>query len=158
MVIRDINESDRTWLTKLIIDNWGSPKIVTRGKVHHIEKLHGIIAEENNNKRGALTYRVENNECELVTLNAIEKNKGVGTLLIKELLKKAKTNGWTRVWVITTNDNLAAINFYQKRGFNIKTIYSNSIIASRKLKPEIPFMGENGIPIRDEIELEFTNN
>ena len=90
MVTRDINKNDKSWLTKLVIDNWGSSKIVTRGIVYHIEKLHGIIAEESNNKCGALTYNLENNECEIITLNAIERNIGIGTLLIKELIKKQK--------------------------------------------------------------------
>ena len=155
MEIRDIKEDDKKWLTELIIKEWGSTKIVTRGNVFEIGSLHGLIAEENNNRFGVLTYNINKNECEIITLNVIKQNKGIGTLLLQELIKKAKKNGWRRIWAITTNDNLTALLFYQKKGFILKAIYPNSIENSRRLKPEIPLVGENGIPIRDEIEVEF---
>ncbi|HEX7715028.1 MAG TPA: GNAT family N-acetyltransferase, partial [Bacillota bacterium] len=59
-----------------------------------------------------------------------------------------------RLWLITTNDNLAAIRFYQLRGFVLVALHRDAIAQSRKLKPEIPLRGIDGIPIRDEIELE----
>jgi hypothetical protein len=48
-----------------------------------------------------------------------------------------------------------ALRFYHLRGFLLAAIYRNAIAASRKLKPEIPLQGIDGIPIRDEIELEL---
>lgn len=33
-------------------------------------------------------------------------------------------------------------------------LYRNAVEAARRLKPQIPFIGNDGIPIRDEIELE----
>ena len=62
--------------------------------------------------------------------------------------------GWKRVWLITTNDNLDAIRFYQRRGFMISAIYKNALEFSRKLKPSIPTIGRYGIYMRDEIEFE----
>jgi len=59
-----------------------------------------------------------------------------------------------RVWLVTTNDNLAALRFYQRRNFNLVKIYPNAIRFVRKLKPGIPLIGNDGIPLRDEIELE----
>ncbi|UCC16424.1 MAG: hypothetical protein JSU58_08645, partial [Dehalococcoidales bacterium] len=56
---------------------------------------------------------------------------------------------------ITTNDNTHAIRFYQRYGFKIATIYPNSMEEARKIKPEIPFTGNDGIPLRDEIEFEI---
>lgn len=155
MEIRDIKVEDKNWLIDLVVRQWGSTKIVTKGNVFEIGDLQGFIAEENNNRFGVLTYNVNNNECEIITLNVIKHNKGIGTLLLQELIKKAKNNGWIRIWAITTNDNLIALRFYQKKGFTLKAIYPNAIEESRKLKPEIPLIGENEIPIRDEIEVEF---
>ncbi|MGW8250920.1 MAG: GNAT family N-acetyltransferase, partial [Anaerolineales bacterium] len=57
--------------------------------------------------------------------------------------------------LITTNDNLPALRFYQKRGFHLVALYPNALAESRRLKPEIPFKGLDGIPLRDEIELEM---
>ena len=61
----------------------------------------------------------------------------------------------TRLWLITTNDNIPALIFYQNRGFNLVAIHKNALEFSRRLKPEIPMIGLDGIPIRDEIELEM---
>jgi hypothetical protein len=55
----------------------------------------------------------------------------------------------------TTNDNLNALRFYQKRGFVLVSVHRNAVIKSRQLKPEIPLTGNDGIPLRDEIELEM---
>jgi hypothetical protein len=57
--------------------------------------------------------------------------------------------------LITTNDNTAALRFWQKRGFKLLRVHRNAVEKSRKLKPEIPLTGNDGIPIRDEIELEM---
>ena len=54
---------------------------------------------------------------------------------------------------MTTNDNVDALRFYQKRGFPLQTLRVNMLETSRKLKPEIPLNGNYDIPIRDEIEL-----
>jgi hypothetical protein len=45
---------------------------------------------------------------------------------------------------------------YQKRNFKITAIHCDTIKESRKIKPEIPEIGMNGIPSRDDIELEMS--
>jgi hypothetical protein len=59
------------------------------------------------------------------------------------------------VWLITTNDNLNALRFYQKRGFRLAALYPGAVDESRTIKPQIPLVGENGIPLHDEIRLEL---
>jgi ribosomal protein S18 acetylase RimI-like enzyme len=88
-------------------------------------------------------------------MDSLEPNQGVGSVLIEEILKFAISKNLRRVWLITTNDNTPALHFYQKRGFSLVTIYKDAVRISRELKPEIPLVGLDGIPIRDEIELEF---
>jgi ribosomal protein S18 acetylase RimI-like enzyme len=75
--------------------------------------------------------------------------------LIEAVVGAARSAGCRRVWLITTNDNLTALAFYQKRGFVLTALHPNAIAESRKLKPEIPLVAENSIPIRDELELEL---
>ncbi|WP_084364910.1 GNAT family N-acetyltransferase [Clostridium tepidiprofundi] len=81
-------------------------------------------------------------------------NKGIGTKLIEEVIEVAKIQKCKRVWLITTNANVRAIRFYQKRGFNMKALYINAVNESRKIKPEIPILGYDNIPILHEIEFE----
>ncbi|MCK4566881.1 MAG: GNAT family N-acetyltransferase, partial [Candidatus Thorarchaeota archaeon] len=101
-----------------------------------------------------LTYNIVNEDLEIVTMNAIEKNKGIGTALLDEIENLAKQKNCKRLWLITTNDNVDALRFYQKRGYEISAVHRHSIEESRKIKPQLPLVGNYGIPIRDEIEME----
>ena len=102
-----------------------------------------------------ITYRAEGNACEIVTLNSLVEGRGIGTALVQAVREVAVNAGCKRLWLITTNDNLTALRFWQKRGFWLVRVHRNAIADSRRLKPEIPLTGEHGIPIRDEIELEI---
>lgn len=137
-----------------ISDNWGSPIIVSKGKVHFADILEGYVAVENGKIDGVITYSIENGECEIVSLDSLVENQGIGSNLINKVIEKAKENKCRRVWLITTNDNTKAIRYYQKRGFYMEEIHINAIQRSRKLKPQIPLYGFDNIPILHEIEFE----
>jgi N-acetylglutamate synthase-like GNAT family acetyltransferase len=136
-------------------ENWGSDFIVSRGIILYGKDLPGFMVLENDKIIGLLTYHFENNFCEIVSLDSLNPNQGVGSKLIQKMIDKAKNNKYSRLWLITTNDSIDAMKFYQKRGFVFKAIYPNAIEGSRKLKQNIPKIGNYGIPIRDEIELEY---
>jgi GNAT superfamily N-acetyltransferase len=94
-------------------------------------------------------------QCEILTLHADEQWHGTGTALVEAVGQLARRQGCTRLWVITTNDNVDALRFYQRRGFCLVAVHRGAVDDSRsKLKPEIPVAGAYGIPMRDEIELE----
>ncbi len=153
--IKEINSINRNEVNKFLIDHWFSTKIVSRGKVIDGTTLDGFIAYGNNKIVGLITYNISNNECEILSLDSLKENNGIGTLLIKKVIDIAKKKNCNRVFLITTNDNIHALSFYQKRGFSFSNIYINSMEKSRILKPEIPKIGDNNIPIRDELELEI---
>ena len=73
-------------------------------------------------------------------------------MLLNSVIKMSKQNGNKRIQLITTNDNINAIRFYQKRGFELIGINCGAIDREREMKPQIPIIGENGIPLRHEIE------
>jgi len=142
-------------LRKLIRRCWAGEKSVSRGKIFFPHKLPGFIAFKDKKYLGLITYNLKGRECEIVTLNSLVKKKRIGLALVEKVKRKTKKLGCKRVWLITTNDNVNAILFWQKTGFSLKAVYPNAILLSRKLKPAIPLIGNYGIPIRDEIELEF---
>ena len=150
-VIRPLEERDRQWLSNLLTEQWGAVRVVSRGKMHHPDNLPGFIIEG----MGALTYHIKGDECEVVTLNSLVEGRGVGLALIAAARSTAREAGCKRLWLITTNDNTHALRFYQKQGFHLAALRRNAIAESRRLKPEIPETGFDGIPIRDEIELEI---
>ena len=153
--IRAIHDTDPPWIHQMAFDHWGSNQVITRGKMLDITLLPGFIAVYGEKKSGFIIFHIQNSECEIVALISFFHGIGIGTHLIEAIRCSPKVSNCSRFWVITTNDNTHALRFYQKRGFSIKSIYPNSILESRKLKPEIPLFGNDGIPIKDEIELEF---
>lgn len=152
--IRAKAPADMRWIISYMKENWGSEKIVSRGRVHDVSELPGFIAIRDEQPAGIILYKVERNECEIVLLESFAQKIGIGSTLIEYVKREAATQGCQRLWLITTNDNLAAIRFYQLRGFVLVALHRDAIAQSRKLKPEIPLRGIDGIPIRDEIELE----
>ena len=106
---------------------------------------------------GMLTYvpGPDWRQCEVLSLHTDEQWRGAGTVLIEAAAQLARRQGCTRLWVITTNDNVDALRFYQRRGFCLVRVHRGAVDRSRAtLKPEIPLVGAYGIPLRDEIELE----
>ena len=154
-IINPLTEKDKPWAAQILTKRWGSPTIVSRGKLHRLEDLNGFISKKGQAPVGLVTYVINGNTCEIVSLDSLVKKQGIGIALVEEVKRAAKSQGCSRVWVITINDNLDALRFYQKRGFSLVAVYRNALDLSRKLKPEIPFVGNHDIPLRDEIELEI---
>ena len=153
--IVEISTDHKSWIQKILTRYWGTSKLVSRGNIYEGTSLPGFIAMIDHEPVGLCTYKIVQNQCEIITLNSLKENLGIGGALITEVIQMAKKEKFRRVWLITTNDNLHALGFYQKRGFTIAELYPNAIQKSRQLKPEIPLIGENGIPLRDELELEI---
>lgn len=155
IVMREIQASDRVWLAQFASEHWGAPFVISRGVRYELSQLPGFIAEDQGEYAGVVTYHCEGHACEVVSLDSLQPGQGIGTCLLDAVKNTALQAGWTRLWLITTNDNLRALRFYQKRGFVLVAIHRNALEQSRKLKPQIPLVGEHGIPLRDEIELEM---
>ena len=154
-VLRPITPADRAWVCQKIVERWGAEICVAHAEVFHPADLPGFVAESDSRIVGLLTYHVEGEACEIVTIDSWQEGSGVGTALIEAARLAARREGCQRLWLITTNNNTSALHFYQKRGFTISAIRINAMMESRKIKPEIPLVDEEGSPIRDEIELEF---
>ncbi len=154
-VIRPLTEGDRPWAGALIKREWAGPKIVTRGKVHYPDKYPGFIAVKNDKPAGLVTYNIVGKNCEITTMNSLKENIGIGSALLDAVKDAAKKQGCKLLWLITSNDNTHALKFYQKYGLKLVAVHRDAIAKSRRLKPEIPLTGKDGIEIRDEIELEM---
>jgi GNAT superfamily N-acetyltransferase len=155
IIIQSLNIADREWVPQFMLEHWGSNRVVSRGVIHYPQDLPGFVALYEGEKVGLVTYNIISASCEIVTINSIRPSSGVGTALIEAVKNIALQSGCKRLWLITTNDNMNALRFYQKRGFVLVAIHRNALELSRKLKPEISLIGDHGIPLRDEIELEM---
>lgn len=153
--IHRLTAADLPRLRQFWDEHWNANFIVVHGTIFRPENMSGFIALDGNDWVGLVTYTFSEADCEIVSIDSLRENEGVGTNLIGKVIEEAKTNQCRRVHITTTNDNLHALGFYQKRGFQLCALHINAIEETRKLKPGIPLIGENNIPLRDEIELEI---
>lgn len=155
-LIRALEPSDRAWLREFLIEHWGSPQMVYSKGIHHCDRLPGFAAFQNGHPIGLITYALSDETCEIVSLDSLQEGKGIGSALIEAVEGEAAKRSIGRIWLITTNDNLNALRFYQKRGYQLVQVHRHAVAKARKIKPQIPLIGYDGIPIQDEIELEKT--
>ncbi len=153
--LRRLNKADLPRLRQVWKENWGDEFMVEHGVIYHPDTLEGFIARDGHEWVGEITYQFSTGGCEIVTLDSEREGQGLGTKLINAVVEDARKQNCKRVFLITTNDNLNALGFYQKRGFEMVKIYRGAVTESRKIKPNIPLIGMNNIPLRDEIELEI---
>ncbi|MDI6601573.1 MAG: GNAT family N-acetyltransferase [Thermoanaerobacteraceae bacterium] len=130
--------------------------MVSKGKVHHTDGLAGFVAILDDEISGIITYEIDGENCEIVSIDSSKESLGIGSRLVEAVIERANQNSCRRVWLITTNDNANAIRFFQKRGFDMAALYLNAVEEARKIKPEIPLYGYDNIPIKHEIEFEMT--
>jgi GNAT superfamily N-acetyltransferase len=154
-VIRSAEPADAAWIDDFLRARWGAGTIVVHGEAIAAMALPALIAE---NRRGLATYRRLGRDAELVTLDAVPAGIGTGTALIETLAALLRAEGCALLWLTTTNDNLPALRFYQRRGFRLIRVRPGAVDAARKdaarkLKPSIPTVGAHGIPIHDELDL-----
>lgn len=148
-----LRPEDRDWVERFVAKRWGAAMVVAHGTIYYPHELPGFAAVQVGERVGLVTYRIEGERCEIVTLDSLRPSSGVGTALIEAVKQAARCTGCTRLWLTTTNDNVNALRFYQKRGFALVTLRPNALALSRRLKPEIPLIGGHGIPLRDELDL-----
>jgi len=145
------------WLrgaTRLWARHWGEPTVVSRGRLHDLRSLPGLVAV-NGHLAGVVTYRMDGQEVEVVSLDADEPGAGAGQLLLAAIERLVVERGLRRAWLITTNDNTSAIEFYQSLGWQHVETYEGALRMARSVKPSIPDVGENGVAIEDELEFEW---
>jgi GNAT superfamily N-acetyltransferase/general stress protein 26 len=153
--VRPLTAQDSAWVRQDIAHYWGDTIVVAHAKIYHPHTLPGFVAILKGVRVGLLTYSLEDENCEIVTINSTKPGIGIGTRLIKAVAQVAREAGCKRLWLITTNDNLDALRFYQKRGFTLVAVHRHAVDAARQLKPRIPLIGNDQIPLHDEIELEM---
>lgn len=153
--IQPISEQNRHWIATLARCHFASETVIVYGDIFYPAKEPGFIAHIDEKGVGAVTLARKGKVCEIVLLDALESREDIFRALLKAAANWAVDQGCKRMVVTTTNDNTDALRIYQQNGFRLKELRINAIAASRKLKPEIPMVGDEGIPIRDEIEPEL---
>lgn len=152
--VRQRDEGDRAEVERFLAQRH-SLRVARLGRLEHPLDHPALVAERDGTLAGVLTFVLGEKDCEILTLHAAERFGGTGTVLVEAVETLAADAGCTRLWLITTNDNVDALRFYQRRGFRLAALHRGAVDDSRaRLKPEIPPTGDHGIELRDELELE----
>jgi ribosomal protein S18 acetylase RimI-like enzyme len=153
--VRPLTDGDREWVAPLIVERWGSSFVVGRGRTWTPADLPGFAAFDSGRAVGLVTYEIEDDACEIVTIDAFVEGVGIGTALLEAVTETARSRGCSRMQLVTTNNNLTALAFYQKRGFRLVRLVPGALDEARKVKPTIPLVDSQGRAIRDELQLEL---
>ncbi|GAA0775285.1 GNAT family N-acetyltransferase [Roseibium denhamense] len=151
VITHPIREDDKPDVYQLLADRWAGPEMLLDGQIIDASALPGFVAYEGSDLVGLVTLIKRDAEWEILTLDSLNRWGGTGTLLLDAVVDDARQNGIDRLTVRTSNDNLDAFRFYQRRGFRFERVARGVIDAEREKKPEIPLRGDYGIEIRDEI-------
>lgn len=147
-----INGSNRAGVNAFLEDHWGGTVMAVRGRLVDMTALDGIAALSGGEIVGLVTYEIEGDNCELISLDSARGGMGVGSALVERAGRAAAERGCRTMSLITTNDNTPAMRFYQKRGFTMTRLFPHAVTKARAVKPSIPLRGENGIRIEHELE------
>ena len=156
MEIARIDGHNRKDIDDFIREHWFTTEMVIDGRIVDMTKAEGFYALEDGKIVGLITFLIQDGGCEITSLDSLLENRGVGTELVNRVIGEAKERGCGQVTVVTTNDNTRAIRFYQKRGFDMAQFRRGALERSRELKPAIPLLGNDGIPLRHEIEFQLS--
>jgi GNAT superfamily N-acetyltransferase len=152
VLVREATDADRASARALFERDFGRTKIVAFGEVMDVDEMPVLVAVVTNEPAGALAYRLLGDALHIVALatDPMWQRSGVGAYLVAEAELLARRLKLTRLVVATTNDNLPALYFYQRRGYRLTELARDGIIDhTGKALP-----GFASIPVRDEIRLE----
>jgi GNAT superfamily N-acetyltransferase len=154
MLVREREPEDLTMVAAFLSERHSARVARARELIQPLDHP-ALLAFDGERLAGVLTYVVDGEVCEVLTLHAARQWTGAGTALLEAVERVARAAGCERLQLVTTNDNVDALRFYQRRGFVLAELRPGAVDASRReLKPEIPARGEYDIPLRDELVLE----
>jgi ribosomal protein S18 acetylase RimI-like enzyme len=154
--VRTLRATDREWLLALMEERWGGPEQVANGERFRPADLPGMVAEIDAARVGVVVLRIVGGRCEIGLIQSLREGVGVGTALMTAAIRQASASGCRAVVAVTTNDNVRARSFYERLGFSVREVRPGAVTESRKLKPTIALLGEDGTAITDEIEYEMS--
>jgi len=154
-VIRPLAPPDRRWVRERLVRDWSSTSVARRGELIDATGLSGYVALLGGRRTGMALVDTRGDELEIVVLSTSRPRHGVGRALVERCVAEAVGRGCRRVWLVTTNNNVTAIAFYQHVGLDLCAFDRYAVRAARELKPTLPLRDRSGLPIDHELELEI---
>ena len=151
VAVRPLSAAEAEWTSRVLEDGWGSTIVARRAELIDAAELPGFVAERAGERVGLVTYADRSDGTEIVTIQSLVEGAGVGRALMDAVLVHCRAIGSPRLWLVTTNDNLRAYEFYQRWGLDLVGVEIGGVEHSRRLKPGLPQVGASGLPLRHEL-------
>jgi len=152
--VRPVTPADIAYVRQSLTAAFHGTVVAVHDELIDAGDLPGGIAWDDGEPVGLLTYRVTGSEWEVISIAADRPGNGAGSALLGWVREAATAAGATRLWLVTTNDNVTALRFYQRNGYDLVAVHRDAVTRARALKPAIPQVID-GIPLRHELELEL---
>lgn len=144
---------DQEFIRKRWEETWGLP-VVSIDRSYLPEDVQGLAwRDEWGEALGLVTWHIDGDHAELVTVDAYQQGRHIGGRLLAGAEAELRSHNVRTVSIITTNDNLRAVAFYVRHGYRIVRIELDGVERVRKIKPDVPLVGNEGLPLRDMFEL-----
>lgn len=149
------DSEERGRLSRRVRSTWGDV-VARRGEVLDPADGELLGAYVDREIIGVASYAIRADECEVVAIEAYQPRQGIATALMDAIRARAAAADCRRLWLVTTNDNVPAIGFYQRWGMDLVAFRRDAVTEARaSLKPDIPELGLEDIPMRHELEFEI---
>ncbi|MEM7097539.1 MAG: GNAT family N-acetyltransferase [Pseudomonadota bacterium] len=157
MPVRPATAEDWAWINAAA-EPIGGARVVSNGVLHTLQDYPALVSSDDTQSlTGFAVYIPQPPECELLAIAAARPGHGAGSQLLDDLEERVLDLGCNSIWLATTNDNLDAIKFYQRRGYRMCQLRPGAfsdVVRLKGLDPNSIVVGNFDIPVRDEIQLE----
>jgi septum formation protein len=135
-VVADLEDDDRPWLESLVAKEWGRPLVSLSGSYEPSE-LSGLVAWSDGRRLGTVLYRDDDAGREVVLLHSLLRRCAIGSSLLADAGRLATEAGISRLWLITTDENLGAINFYLANRMRLTRRHADFAARVKEQKPSV---------------------
>jgi GNAT superfamily N-acetyltransferase len=101
--------------------DWRSLRAAARNRrsarLHALDVEGFIWRDPASGRRGLVSWWIDGERAEIVSVHAEPPGSGTGTRIMDAAEEELRRRGVKTAVLATTNDNVRALNFYQKRGY-----------------------------------------
>ena len=155
LTIRPATASDHARIQELSCYFWDETDVDCFDGQYNVLACPAFLACDGDEVVGLASYTIEADwsAALLLMLNVLPsyQGRGGGRALLDALCEEAARRCLERITVVTSNDDLPALALYQRYGFRFTEVIPGRIAQDHGGE----FRGFAGIPVRDEIRLEY---
>lgn len=148
---------DKEAVHRLLMHRWNDDCIIFGGRAYTSRDFETIGAHDGEGTLvGIALWTMRGRVALLGAIDSFQPGSGAAGALLERVQQEARGRNAVSLRAVTTNDNVHALVYYQRKGFRLDTLFVGSVDAFRgRDNPNFRRIGFNGLPVRDTLELEM---